>query len=337
MRFRKAAILGAGSWGTALANLLASKELMRVELWTRRVEHAKAMREMRENELYLPSIRLHSSLHVTDSLQDALEGSDFCVFAIPSHGVRHVIASAAPHLPEQATLLAAIKGIEEDSLATVSEIFESALPDANGRQLCFLGGPSFAKEVAQQFPTAVLVASKNHDVARDAQQTLSAPRLRCYTTDDVMGVEIGGALKNVIAIATGISDGLGFGLNTRAALITRGLHEMTRLGRALGAQPTTLYGLAGMGDLVLTCTGELSRNRTVGVRLGRGEALDEVLDGMHMVAEGVRTVRSALQLAERHSVEMPIVREVHDILYCAKPPDRAVEDLMGRPLKRELE
>jgi glycerol-3-phosphate dehydrogenase (NAD(P)+) len=333
MNPRTIAVLGAGSWGTALAKQL-SDQGHAVRLWARRPDQAETIERERENAAYLPGFALASTLTATSDLGRALEGSDAVVAVVPSHGLRDVLREGADLFPERAPICGAIKGIENDSLMLVSEIFAEMLPSARER-LTFLGGPSFAKEVAAGLPTAVSVAGVSDAVTSEVQAIFSTPRFRAYRTDDVVGVELGGALKNVMAIAAGISDGLGFGHNTRAALITRGLAEMSRLAEKRGANPLTMAGLGGMGDLVLTCTGDLSRNRSVGLALGKGKKLPEILDGMKMVAEGVKTAKSAHELAEREGVEMPIVAEVHRVLYEDKDPREAVVDLMTRPLKNE--
>jgi glycerol-3-phosphate dehydrogenase (NAD(P)+) len=259
------------------------------------------------------------------------------VCVVPTHGLREVLRQVAPLFPPEAPLVGATKGIENDSLKLVSEIFEEHLPSERHGQLTFLGGPSFAKEVASGIPTAVSVAGHDSEVRGKVQQHFSTERFRAYSTEDVIGVELGGALKNVIAIAAGISDGLGFGHNARAALITRGLAEISRLALARGANPLTLAGLSGMGDLVLTCTGDLSRNRNVGLQLGRGYKIDEILGGMTMVAEGVRTARSTYNLALQQGVDMPIATEVYRVLYEDKPAMEAVVSLMNRPPRHERE
>jgi len=248
-----------------------------------------------------------------------------------------VLQDAAPLFGTKAPIVSATKGIEIDSLMLVSEIFEDMLPESQHRQLAYLGGPSFAKEVAACLPTAVSVAGHDADVVAVAQEAFTTDRFRVYSTEDVVGVELGGALKNVVAIAAGIADGLGFGHNTRAGLITRGLAEISRLAISRGANPLTLAGLSGMGDLVLTCTGDLSRNRNVGLQIGQGKSLQDILGSMQMVAEGVRTTQSAKELAERDGVDMPITQEVYAMLYEDKPPLKAVVDLMARPLRAERE
>jgi glycerol-3-phosphate dehydrogenase (NAD(P)+) len=328
------AVLGAGAWGTALAKSLSDKG-HRVRLWCRREAHASAIERDRTNAEFLPGFRLGPTLHATSDLKAALTGADLVLIAVPSHVLREVLGKAGPHLDPRAPMLSASKGIEIGTLKLVSEIFEDCLGPETHDRVAYLGGPSFAKEVAQGMPTAVVVACRNEAVAVRWQRALSTDRLRVYTTEDVVGIELGGALKNVIAIAAGISDGLGFGHNSRAALITRGLAEMTRLATKMGAHPMTLAGLAGLGDLVLTCTGDLSRNRTVGLELGKGRKLSEILAGVTQVAEGVRTTRAAYELARRVDVEMPITEAMYRILYEEYPAREAVVELMSRPSRPE--
>jgi len=329
-------VLGAGSWGTALAKLLADQGHP-TRLWARRKVMADAIQGQRENQAYLPGFPLPDMLETTSDLAFALEGSDLIVSVVPTHGLREVLQDAAPLFGTKAPIVSATKGIEIDSLMLVSEIFEDMLPESQHRQLAYLGGPSFAKEVAACLPTAVSVAGHDADLVAVAQEAFTTDRFRVYSTEDVVGVELGGALKNVVAIAAGIADGLGFGHNTRAGLITRGLAEISRLAISRGANPLTLAGLSGMGDLVLTCTGDLSRNRNVGLQIGQGKSLQEILGSMQMVAEGVRTTQSAKELSERDGVDMPITQEVYAMLYEDKPPLKAVVDLMARPLRAERE
>jgi glycerol-3-phosphate dehydrogenase (NAD(P)+) len=329
----RVAVLGAGSWGTALAKLLADKGLD-VRLWARREDQARAIEETRENARYLAGFRLPPTLRATWELDRALHRADLVVSVVPTHGLRELLSEAADVLPD-VPIVSASKGIEQASLKLVSQIFEELLPERHHHRLTYLSGPSFAREVAAGMPTVVVVGGRDHEVTTQVQHAFATDRFRVYTSDDVVGVEIGGALKNVVAIATGMGDGAGFGHNTRAALITRGLAEIGRLAAKMGGSPLTLAGLAGMGDLVLTCTGDLSRNRHVGLELGKGRKLAEILAEMTMVAEGVKTAKSAHELALREGVEMPITHEVYRILYEDKPPMEAMVSLMTRGLKKE--
>ena len=329
----KVAVLGAGSWGTALAKLLADKG-NEVQLWARQEAQAAAIESARENKRYLAGFPFPNTLHATHDLSAALDRAELVVSAIPSHGLREFLPSVVPLLGET-PIVSASKGIENVTLKLVSEIFQEFVPPAKHRLLTYLSGPSFAKEVAAGMPTVVVAAGHETAVTGTVQRAFATDRFRVYTTHDVVGVELGGALKNVIAIATGIADGLGFGHNTRAALITRGLNEMSRLAVTMEGDPLTLAGLAGMGDLVLTCTGDLSRNRQVGLELGKGRKLADVLAGMTMVAEGVKTAKSAYELSVKRGVNMPIVHEAYRILYEDRPPLEAMNALMTRELKPE--
>lgn len=315
-----------------MAKVLAEKGHA-VRLWSYDAPVKEQIQRQRENLDYLPGIRLPETLEVHLDYATALRDAEVVVMVVPSHAFRSVISVAAEHVPPEAIVVSATKGIEVDTLERPSEILAELLPDH--RPPAVLSGPSFAREVAEGDPMAIVVASEEEAVARQAQSFFNTDRFRVYTNDDVLGVELGAALKNIIAIATGIAAGLGYRSNSRAALITRGLAEITRLGMSLGARASTFAGLAGLGDLVLTCTSELSRNHTVGIRLGRGESLDDILAGMKMVAEGVRTTRAAHRLAMTQGVEMPIVREVHHILFEGKPAERATADLMLRQPKPE--
>lgn len=328
-------VIGAGSWGTTLADLLAVKG-HDVTLWVFERDLAERMRRSRENDIYLPGFPLAPSLDFTSELGEAVAGKEMLVLVPPSQVMRHVITQASSSIDRETLIVSASKGIETDTLQPMSDVLKETLPKHLCGTLAFLSGPSFAREVAARMPTAVVAAAENEATARAVQEAFSTDAFRVYTNDDIIGVELGGALKNVIALAAGVSDGLGFGYNTRAALITRGLAEMTRLGLAMGAQPATFAGLAGMGDLVLTCTGDLSRNRTVGMELGRGRTLEEILSGMTMVAEGVKTTLSAYQLAQRLKVDVPITEQMYRILYQGKNPRQAVADLMLRELKPEM-
>lgn len=327
-------VVGSGAWGTALANHLAHQGYP-VALWAYELEVVASIRERRENALYLPGIKLSSGIAPTVSLEEAVGGKRLVLSVSPSHVVRKVMAQAAPHLRKDAVIVSASKGLETDTLKRMSEVLGEVLPPALHSRIAVLSGPSFAKEVARGLPTAVTLAARRPALARLAQKTLSGGTFRVYTAGDVVGTELGGSLKNVIALAAGVSDGLGLGLNARAALITRGLSEMARLGKKMGAKPLTFAGLSGMGDLVLTATGDLSRNRRVGIAVGEGKSLKEILSGMREVAEGVNTARAARALSLRHKVEMPIATEVYLLLEEGKSPRRAMEDLLRRELKAE--
>lgn len=329
----KTAVLGAGSWGTALAKHLADRGHP-VHLWSRRPEHAQDLEQSRENKQYLPGFKFPANLKATSDFGEALEGVDFVLSVVPSQTTRQVWQEAKAHLQSGVPVLCASKGIENDSLDLMVTVLKQVLP---GHPIGFIGGPSFAKEVAAHQPTAIVIASDDDRMAHTAQHAISADWMRAYLSHDVIGVEVGGSLKNVIAIACGCADGLGFGANTRAAIITRGLAEITRCAVKLGADPLTLAGLAGVGDLVLTCTGDMSRNRRVGIALGQGRKLDDILKEMGQVAEGVKTTLSAKQLGEKVGVEMPITEEVYRILYENKPAKETVLSLMRRSLKKEAE
>ncbi len=331
---RTVAVLGAGSWGTALAVHLGRLE-HDVRLWARDAHLASEMVGRRANPVYLPDVVLPDRVSPTPSLAEALDGTDLVVSAIPSHGTRGTLRAARPHLQRGAIVVSATKGIEEGTLLRVSEVISQELGPAH--PVAVLSGPSFAPEVARQMPTAVLVASTDPRVVPVVQHEFRGPFFRLYGSDDVVGVEVGGALKNVIAIAAGVVDGLGLGHNALAALITRGLAEISRLSSALGGRRDTLAGLGGLGDLVLTCTGAASRNRHVGVELGRGRSLAEVLAGMKMVAEGVRTTHAALALGARCGVELPITEQMEDVLAGRRSPLAAVTELMLRPQRLEAD
>jgi glycerol-3-phosphate dehydrogenase (NAD(P)+) len=330
----KIGVIGAGAWGTALAMLLADKG-HEVTLWMYEKDLAEETEQSRENRVYFPGFKLPASIRVTSSLEQAAAGKSIILSVAPSHTVRSVTKQLVPFLPRDAIIVSASKGIEIETLMPLSEVFKDVLAKEFHSRLCFLSGPSFAKEVAQKMPTAVAIAASDITVARKAQQVFSNGTFRVYTNPDVIGVELAGSLKNVVAIAAGVLEGMGYGSNTMAALLTRGLAEMARLGTAMGGSPETFFGLAGMGDLVLTCTSGLSRNRTLGTRLGRGEKLADILGGLKTVAEGVKTARAARDLAIKYTVSMPIVDEVYLLLYEGKDPKQAVRDLMTRELKAE--
>lgn len=327
------AVIGGGSWGTALARHACLAGLP-VRLWVHDPELGAAMRDTRDNATYLPGHRLPDGIAVSSDLAEVVPGADALLLAVPSHHLREVARACAGGLGRDAPLLVATKGIEQETLLRMSQVV-AAETGRPSERVATLSGPSFAREVAEGHPTTVVVGCADEDLGRWFQRRLNARNLRIYRNRDQIGVELGGALKNVVALAAGILEGLGFGTNTAAALLTRGLHEITRLAVTLGGERATLAGLAGMGDLVLTCTGRLSRNRSVGVELGRGRSLDEVLSGMKMVAEGVRTARAALGLARRAEVEMPITERVNSILFEGMSPRDAVQDLLSRALKDE--
>jgi len=329
-------VIGAGSWGTTLAQLLAVKGF-KVSLWVYEEELCRTMREKKVNSIYLPEVNLPSNISPTNSLKEACSGKDFLLIVCPSQKIRAILKRSIPHITPQAIIINASKGIETGSLLPLSQLVKDVLPSRYHKRLAFLGGPSFAREVVCHHPTAVSLASENKAVAREVQSLISAPYFRVYTSSDVIGVTMGGALKNVIAIAAGICDGLGFGYNSRAALITRGLAEMTRLGVRMGANAMTFSGLSGLGDLVLTCTSDLSRNRSLGVRLGRGEKLKDIVKGTRAVIEGVATTRAAYQLSQKLGIEMPITHQTYLVLYRNKSPETAVNALMSRDLRYELD
>lgn len=329
-------ILGAGSWGTALAVHLA-RVGHGVLLWARDPEFAERLGAARENVAYLPGVIFPDGLMPAVSLQEACARAEMVVFVCPSSGVRPLAEAVRPALRGRPLVVSASKGVERETHLTMSAVLEEVLAPEHRARVGVISGPSFAREVGQGMPTAVTAAARSLDVAEAVQQVFNGPTFRVYASSDVVGVEIGGAVKNVIALAAGVSDGLGFGHNSRAALITRGLAEMTRLATRLGADRQTLAGLAGLGDLVLTCTGDLSRNRTVGLRLGRGERLADIVAGMREVAEGVHNTRSVRELARSVGVEMPIAEQMYLLLYENKPPRQVVIDLMTRGLKRETD
>lgn len=325
------AVMGAGSWGTTLACLLAEKGYD-VSLWAYEKDVVEEIQAKRTNSLYLPGVNLPAGLKVTNDYESAIKRCRYVINVAPTQFTRQVFSECVKYIHEDAVILSASKGIEQGTLMTVSAI----LRDLTGRRCAVLSGPSFAKEVIKKFPTAVTLATEDSDTGLLLQEILNTNYFRVYTHTDVLGVEIGGALKNVIAIASGISDGLGLGFNARAALITRGIAEITRLGVSMGADKRTFSGLSGLGDLVLTCTGPLSRNYSVGMKLGQGMKLQDILSSTKSVAEGVATSLSAFQLSNKHSVEMPIIEQVYKVLYEHKNPAEAVHELMNRALKSEF-
>ncbi len=325
------AVIGAGSWGTTLASLLAEKEYD-VSLWAHEEEVVGEIQNNRTNSTYLPDVLLPASLRATCDIQEAMKKARYVLNVVPTQFTRAVFNEAAGYIDEKAVIVSASKGIEHGSLLTVSSI----LREITGRQIAVLSGPSFAREVINKLPTAVTLATSDDGTALLLQEILNTSYFRVYTHTDVLGVELGGALKNVIAIASGISDGLGLGHNSRAALITRGIAEMTRLGERMGADKRTFSGLSGIGDLVLTCTGPLSRNYSVGVKLGEGMKLQEILSSTRSVAEGVATALSAFELSQKYDVEMPIVEQVYKVIHRSKSPIDAVSVLMNRALRAEF-
>jgi glycerol-3-phosphate dehydrogenase (NAD(P)+) len=338
LRINQTAVIGAGSWGTALAKLLGDKG-ENVLLWAHKPEHVAVLQKDLENKKYLPGAKLPKTVHPVADYTEAVENSQCVVMVVPSHGYRDVFEQLAPKLMDGALVISAVKGIENTTLQTMTQVMRDTLRNQNCSRTIHLGvlsGPSFAAEVATEQPTAVTVAFDDKEAAQTVQELFSTPFFRAYTSSDVIGLELCAALKNVVAIAAGIGDGLGYGLNSRAALITRGLAEITRLGVKLGAQPLTFSGLGGLGDLVLTCTGGLSRNRTVGLKLGEGKSLDQALSEMTMVAEGVRTTKSCYNLAQKHNIEMPILEQTYQVLYENKDCRQAVQELFQRSLKEEI-
>jgi glycerol-3-phosphate dehydrogenase (NAD(P)+) len=328
------AIIGGGSWGTALSIVLAPR-FSRVRLWIYEKDLALRMSRLRENDIFLPGFQLPSNVTVGTEFGEVLDGADVVLGVMPSHHARRMYSEMLPHLRPSMIVASASKGLEEGTQLRTSEMMRQVLGRAFDRRIAVLSGPTFAREVARGEPAAVVVASTEAEVAKAIQSALSGPTLRLYTNTDMIGVELGASLKNVIAIGAGVCHGLGLGNNTMAALITRGLAEMTRLAVAMGGQPHTLAGLAGLGDLVLTCTGDLSRNRNVGLKLARGHRLEEILGSTQMVAEGVRTTSAAVCLARKWNVEMPIAVQMHEMLERGKSPRDAIRDLMERSLKGE--
>lgn len=332
------AIIGAGAWGTALSMVAARKGGHRVRLWAFEAEVRESILSCHQNEQFLPGFQIPKTVSVTGDLREAVDGAELVVSVMPSHHCRGVFRSLAPHLKPEMLFVSATKGIEEGSFLRMTEVVSATINEHCGfrPRIAALSGPSFAREVARGDPTAITAASEDDEVAHAVQVALSDPRFRIYTNDDVIGVELGGSLKNVIAIAAGVCDGLGLGHNSIAALITRGLAEMTRLVVACGGKSQTMAGLAGLGDLVLTCTGGLSRNRSVGEQLGKGKQLPDIIRGMHgMVAEGVPTTNAAVGLAQKQGVEMPITEKMWEVLHQGKAPAEAMHELMTRSARSE--
>ena len=332
---RKASVLGAGSFGTAVATVLTAN-FDEVVLHGRDAAQAASINATHENTQYLPGLKLPPQLRATTDLSDALKNTELVVIGIPSQATREFMKLAAPHIPPGVPIVTVAKGIENETLATMTEVLEQCLPEALHSQIAVLSGPSFAKEMVLKMPTVVTLAARSEETALRAQKMFQSDFFRTYTTTDVVGVQVGGALKNVIAIAAGMVDGLGLGHNARAGVITRGLAEISRMALKMGGQAVTLSGLAGMGDLVLTCTGELSRNRRVGMELGKGKPMADILKDMNQVAEGVKTARSARDLAKKFGVELPICEAVYSIAWEGKSPKAAAMELMGRSAKAEV-
>ncbi len=331
---KRLAIIGGGSWGTALAIVLAHR-FEEIRLWVYEPDLALRMEQTRHNDIYLPGYQVPYSVHVTNELPVALEDAEMVLSVVPSHLVRSLYQQMLPFLRDGTIFVSATKGLETGTMLRMSELIGEALGGRVTPRIAALSGPTFAREVARFDPTALVVASTDHDLTEVVQTAFSSRTFRLYTSSDPVGVEIGGAIKNVVAIGAGVLHGMGLGHNAMAALITRGLAEITRLAVAIGGKQQTLAGLAGLGDLVLTCTGELSRNRKVGVELARGRKLDEIVGAMKMVAEGVKTTNAVVDLASRHAVEMPISEQMHQMLYFGVSPREAVQRLMERSLKGE--
>jgi glycerol-3-phosphate dehydrogenase (NAD(P)+) len=334
---KKIAVIGAGSWGTALSVVLAKKEL-KVNLWAHRKQHAEQMQRDRQNNEYLPGVVFPDSVNITHDLNEALKGVLYVVLVIPSHTMRETLCNIKEFIDPNMVFISATKGIENGTLKRMSEVMKDELPQSVHKNIAVLSGPSHAEEVGRDIPTTVVAASQSKDTAKRVQNLFMTPRFRVYTNSDVIGVELGGALKNVIALGAGISEGLGFGDNTKAALMTRGMVEMTRLGIAMGANPLTFAGLSGIGDLIVTCTSMHSRNRRAGILIGKGQKVSEVLKSMNMVVEGVRTTSSAYDLKQKYNISMPITTEMYNILFNDKDPREAAElDLMMRGKTHEIE
>lgn len=329
----KIGILGGGSWGTALAILLSKKGL-KVDMWARDLEQVNDIKKYQENKKYLPNIRLPENLFVSNNMEKTIIGKDIIMLAIPSHGIRETLDRYTNLIKKNQIIVNLSKGIENKTLLRISEVVEEFLPE---NKFVVLSGPSHAEEVAINLPTTVVVASKDKKSAELVQDTFMTPKFRVYTNSDLVGVELGGSLKNIIALAAGISDGLGYGDNTKSALMTRGIVEITRLGRVMGASRETFSGLSGIGDLIVTCTSKYSRNRKAGLLLGRGLSLDEAIKEIGMVAEGVKTTNSAYYLSRKYKVSMPITEELYNILYKEKDVKESVFNLMEREKKQEIE
>ncbi|MBO8170684.1 MAG: NAD(P)H-dependent glycerol-3-phosphate dehydrogenase [Bacillaceae bacterium] len=333
---QKVGVIGSGSWGTALSIVLADNN-REVHIWSRKHETADEINNQHTNRRYLPDITLPESIYGFTSIENVVRDKNVILLAVPSHAMRSTVRHIVPYLKKEALIIHAAKGLEIDSLKRMSEVLEEELPTSFHERIVVLSGPSHAEEVSRRSPTTVVVASRSLESAEQAQDAFINSNFRVYTNPDVIGVEIGGALKNIIALGSGLSDGLGYGDNAKAALITRGLAEIGRLGVHLGANPLTFSGLSGVGDLVVTCTSQHSRNWRAGQMLGQGKQLNEVLDTMGMVVEGIRTTKAAYKLSQQEKVEMPITRELFQVLFENKSPKLAVEDLMCRGKTHEME
>ncbi|WP_031516271.1 NAD(P)H-dependent glycerol-3-phosphate dehydrogenase [Desulfofalx alkaliphila] len=330
------AVVGAGSWATALAIQLANKGHT-VKMWSRNEETVREINNEHQNNKYLEGITIPQNITCSGDYKEVLSGCQYVLYGVPSHSFREVIKMTLPYLSQRAVVINAAKGIEEQTLKRMSDVFNEETDGGGDKSYVVLSGPSHAEEVALNIPTALVVASKDMKSAQGVQELFMSDYMRVYTNPDVVGVELGGSLKNIIALGTGIADGLGFGDNTKAALMTRGLAEITRLGEAMGASPMTFAGLAGVGDLIVTCTSMHSRNRRAGIAIGKGKSMDEAVQSVRMVVEGVRTTRAAKGLAARYGVEMPITEHIYKVLYEGHSPREAVMSLMGRSGKPEIE
>ncbi|UNC92470.1 NAD(P)H-dependent glycerol-3-phosphate dehydrogenase [Candidatus Contubernalis alkaliaceticus] len=329
-------VIGAGGWGTTLALVMCRKGY-KVKLWTRTENQCKDIKEKKMNEKYLPGVYIPPELEVSHNLQEVVKYSRLIVMAVPSHGFRTIISRAKEFISKDTILVSATKGIETDTLLRMSEVLQEEMGPGHNPNIAVISGPNHAEEVSREIPSATVVASKRRSTAEFVQETFMCPYFRVYTNPDMVGVELGGALKNIIALASGASDGLGFGDNTKAALMTRGLTEISRLGIEMGANPLTFAGLAGVGDLIVTCTSRHSRNRKAGMLLGEGYGLEQVMEQMQMAVEGVKTTKAACKLAEKYGIEMPITRQLYDVLFQGKSPHQGVSELMLRGKKHEME
>lgn len=332
----KIAVIGAGSYGTCLAKHLGDQDY-RVSLWCRNQERAQLISSSRENTDYLPGFTLPECISVTSNLEEAVGGAEMVIAVTPSKAIREVLGEAAPHFRDGVVVVNASKGLEDGTYKRVDEIYADIFSPEVVERAAYLSGPTFAKEVAAGMPSAMVVASKKVESNQAVQEVFHNPLFRVYSSDDIIGVQIGGALKNIIAICAGLSDGLGFGQNARAALITRGMAEICRVGEAMGADPLTFLGLSGVGDLVLTCAGDLSRNRRVGLALAEGKSLEQIRSEMSMVAEGVKTTKVCFEWAEERGVEVPLTGLIHNVLFCGLDPKQGIAEIMGRSQRPERE